>query len=379
MTPHLSKGYTQIATRGGAVEARRAHNPKVVGSNPTPATKYGVKIVRRSRMKISKNLMMRIGLCAVILVALPMTIGCAGGTKTIGISQVVTHPALDATRAGIIAGLADNGYVDGDNLMVDYQNSEGDPSLFASIAQQFVTNDVDIIVTIATPNSQAAVAAAEGTDIPVVFTAVTDPVGAGIVSNWESHEDENVTGVSDMIVVSDDVELITEIMPGVKKLGTIYNAGESNSVFLVEKLNEACDALGIEVVEATVSTSADVATAAQSLVGRVDAIWIGTDNTVVTGLEALIGICENNSIPLFAADEDSIKRGSIAAYSFDYYDIGYQTGEIVAEILGGKDASKTAVEKGKVISLSVNTAAAQRMGITIPDSIIDRAETVYTE
>ncbi len=330
-------------------------------------------------MKISKNLMMRIGLCAVILVALPMTIGCAGGTKTIGISQVVTHPALDATRAGIIAGLADNGYVDGDNLMVDYQNSEGDPSLFASIAQQFVTNDVDIIVTIATPNSQAAVAAAEGTDIPVVFTAVTDPVGAGIVSNWESHEDENVTGVSDMIVVSDDVELITEIMPGVKKLGTIYNAGESNSVFLVEKLNEACDALGIEVVEATVSTSADVATAAQSLVGRVDAIWIGTDNTVVTGLEALIGICENNSIPLFAADEDSIKRGSIAAYSFDYYDIGYQTGEIVAGILGGKDASKTAVEKGKVISLSVNTAAAQRMGITIPDSIIDRAETVYTE
>jgi len=200
-----------------------------------------------------------------------------------------------------------------------------------------------------------------------------------LVSNWESHEDENVTGVSDMIVVSDDVELITEIMPGIKKLGTMYNAGESNSVFLVQKLNEACDAMGIEVVEATVSTSADVATAAQSLVGQVDAIWIGTDNTVVTGLEALIGICEDNNIPLFAADEDSIVRGCIAAYSFDYYDIGYQTGEMVAEILDGKDASTIPVEKGEVISLSVNTAAAERMGITLPQGIIDKAVSVYTE
>ncbi len=272
-------------------------------------------------MKNSKISRMAIGLCLITLLVLPLLAACGSGTTTVGISQVVTHPALDATREGIIAGLADNGYVDGDNLVVDYQNSEGDASLFASIAQQFVTNEVDIIVSIATPNSQAAIAAAEGTDIPVVSTAVTDPVGSGTVSSWESHESQNVTGVSDMIVVSDDVELITQIVPGIKKLGTLYNAGESNSVFLTEKLKEACDALGIEVVEATVSTSADVATAAQSLVGRVDAIWIGTDNTVVTGLEALIGICEDNDIPLFAADEDSIERGAIAAYSFDYYDI----------------------------------------------------------
>ena len=131
-------------------------------------------------MKISKILIMAIGLCLITLLALPILVGCGGGTITIGISQVATHPALDATREGIIAGLADNGYVDGDNLIVDYQNSEGDPSLFGSIAQQFVTNDVDIIVCIATPNAQAAIAAAEGTDIPVVFTAVTDPVGSGI-------------------------------------------------------------------------------------------------------------------------------------------------------------------------------------------------------
>jgi putative ABC transport system substrate-binding protein len=321
-----------------------------------------------------------LSLCLVSILLLPLLGGCGGeSVKKIGISQVVTHPALDATRQGIIDGLAAEGYVEGDNLEIDYQNSEGDPSLFASIAQQFVSDKVDIIVSIATPNSQAAISAAEGTDIPVVFTAVTDPVGSGLISNWESHPNENATGVSDMIVVSDDVDLIVEVLPGIQTLGTLYNAGEANSVFLVEKLNEACDDKGIEVVERTVSTSADVLTAAQSLVGQVDAIWIGTDNTVVTGFEALVGVCEENNIPLFAADEDSIVRGGIAAYSFDYYDIGYQTGEMVAKILDGEDASQIPVEKGKVISLSVNTAAAERMGVTLPQAVIDRAATVYTE
>ncbi|UCD10035.1 MAG: ABC transporter substrate-binding protein [Dehalococcoidales bacterium] len=328
-------------------------------------------------MKNKKILLAVVSVILGIILTLPVLTGCGGGTTTIGISQVVTHPALDATRQGVIDALGDNGYKEGDNLVVDYQNSEGDPSLFASIAQQFVTNEVNLIVSIATPNSQAAIAAAEGTDIPVVFTAVTDPVGAGLISDWASHPNENATGVSDMIVVSDDVELITEILPNVEKLGTMYNSGESNSVFLVQELHKACDALGIEVVEATVSTSAEVSTAAQALVGQVDAIWVGTDNTVVSGLEALIGVCEDNSIPLFAADEDSIDRGCIAAYSFDYYDIGYQTGEMVAKILDGKDASTIPVEKGEVISLSVNTAAAERMGVTLPQEIIDKAKTVY--
>jgi putative ABC transport system substrate-binding protein len=331
-------------------------------------------------MKKRKVVQLLLSLCLVSVLLVPLLGGCAGDTvKKIGISQVVTHPALDATRQGILDGLAAEGYVEGDNLEVDYQNSEGDSSLFASIAQQFVADKVDVIISIATPNSQAAISAAEGTDIPVVFTAVTDPVGSGLISNWESHPDENATGVSDMIVVSDDVDLILEILPGVTKLGTLYNAGESNSVFLIEKLNEACDAKGIQVIEKTVSTSADVLTAAQSLVGQVDTIWIGTDNTVVTGLEALIGVCEDNDIPLFSADEDSVVRGGIAAYSFDYYDIGYQTGEMVAKILDGKDASEIPVEKGKVISLSVNTAAAERMGVTLPQAIIDQAVTVYEE
>ncbi len=339
-----------------------------------------IRVYRRTHLKLKVMIRLLAFTLAAVFVASALS-GCGGETAekkvTIGISQVVTHPSLDATRQGIIDALADKGYIDNENLVIDYQNSEGDPSLFASIAQQFVTKNVDAIVSIATPNSQAAVAAAKGTAIPVIFTAVTDPVGSGLISDWDSHSEENVTGVSDMIVVEDGIELIQEIIPGVKTIGTLYNSGESNSVFLVAELKKACQASGITVREATVSTSAEIATAAQSLVGNVDAVWIGTDNTVVSGLEALIGVCEEQDIPLFSADEDSITRGCIAAYSFDYYDIGYQTGEMVARILDGENAATIPVEKGKVIALSINLGAAERMGVTISQDIIDRAETVH--
>ena len=324
-----------------------------------------------------------VGVCLVLVLALviPFSIGCGPAKQyKIGLSQLLTHPALDATREGIIDGLAEKGYVEGDNLEIDYQNSELDMSLVATIAQQFVSDKVDAIVAIATPNAQAAISAAKGTDIPVIFSAITDPVGSDMVIDWDNHPNENVTGVSDMIVVQDDVELITQIVPNVKKIGTLYNAGEANSVFLNTKLIEACDALGIKVVEQTVSTSADILTAAGALVGQVDAIWVGTDNTVVSGLEALIGVCEDNQIPLFPSDEPSIERGGIATYGFDYYDIGLQTGYMVARVLEASDgAVSIPVEKGEIISLSVNTAAAARMGVTIPQSLLDVAVTTYEE
>ncbi len=321
-----------------------------------------------------------LSMIAVLAVAMVPITGCQTTQEMykIGISQIVTHPALDATREGIIEGLADKGYVEGENIEIDYQNSEGDSTLWASIAQKFVSDQVDLIVAIATPNAQAAISAAEGTGIPVVFSAITDPVGSGMVTSWDSHPDDNVTGVSDMIVVEDDVNLILEILPQTAKIGTLYNAGEDNSVFLVQKLKEACDKLGIEVVERTVSTSADVLAAAQSLVGQVDAIWVGTDNTVVTGLEALIGVCEDNDIPLFPADDPSIERGGIACYGFDYYDIGVQTGWMIARILDGDGtANNVPVEKGQIINLSLNLDAAERMGVTIPQAVIDRAVTIY--
>lgn len=335
--------------------------------------------MRKARLLISFCLVL------VLSLVIPLAAGCAteapetAKVYKIGISQIVTHPALDATREGIIAGMKEKGYVEGDNIEIDYQNSEGDMTLVASIAQKFVTDGKDLIISIATPNSQAAISAAEGTDIPVVFSAVTDPVGAGLISDWASHPEENVTGISDMIVVEDDIDLILEIVPSVKKIGTLYNAGESNSVFLTEQLKKACEARGIEVVERTVATSADVLTAAESLVGQVDAIWIGTDNTVVTGLEALIRVAEANDIPLFPSDEPSIERGGIAAYGFDYYDIGVQTGRMVARVLDAGKANNIPVEKGAIISLSINTAAAERMGVTIPQALVDKAVVTYEE
>jgi len=320
-------------------------------------------------------------ICLVLALAIPLMSGCGPATEyKIGLSQFGTHPAADAGREGFIDGMAEKGYIEGENVEYDFQNPEFDATVEQTIAQKFVNEKVDLIFTFATNISLQCINAAEGKDIPVVFCGITDPVGSGLISDWEHHPDENVTGVSDMISVADDVDLIVAIVPGVEKIGTLYNTSESNSVFLVEKLNEACDALGIEVVEAPVPSTADVLTAAQSLVGRVDAIWVGTDNTVVSGLEALIKVCEDNQIPLFPSDDPSIERGGIACWGFDYYDIGVQTGWMAAAILDGDgSAYNIPVEKGEIIFLSVNTAAAERMGVTIPQSLIDQAEIVYEE
>jgi putative ABC transport system substrate-binding protein len=170
-----------------------------------------------------------------------------------------------------------------------------------------------------------------------------------------------------------------DIVPGVTTIGTIYNAGEVNSLVLVEALNEVCDSLGIEVVEVTVSTTADVLTAAQSLVGRVDVIWVGTDNTVVSALEAVLGVCEDNLIPFFASDDPSIEKGGIACLGFNYYDVGYQTGEMAVRILEGESAEDIPVELGETFSYTVNTAAAELYGVTIPQAILDKALTIYDE
>lgn len=321
-----------------------------------------------------------VAVLSICLMLIPMVAGCAEGEKgcKIGLTQFATHPAADAGREGFVKALAEEGFVEGENVEYDYQNPEGDASAEQTIARKFVDEKVDLIFSFGTRISQQCVKAAEGTDIPVVFCAITDPVAAGLVTNLE-HPGGNVTGTSDMIEVESDVDLILAIVPGVKKIGTLYNAGETNSLVLNEKLKKACSAKGIEVKEATVSTSADVQAAAQSLVGRVNAIWIGTDNTVVSGLEALIKVCEDNKIPFFPADDPSVKRGGIACLGFDYYDVGFQTGKMAAKILRGTKAGDIPVELGKKFSYTVNTKAAERMGVTIPQTVLDRAITKYQE
>ena len=289
----------------------------------------------------------------------------------IGITQIVSHPALDAAVTGFKAALAEKGFT---NISYDDQNAQGDMATASSIAQKFAGDGLDLILGVATPTTQAVVKADETT--PIVFTAVTDPVGAGIVTDPEAPS-ANVTGVSDMLPVEPHLELIKQIVPDVKTVGVIFNAGESNSVFLIEAEKEAASAMGIEIVEATASNSSEVQAAAQSLVGRVDAISVLTDNTAVTALESIIKVGEQNGIPVISGDTDSVKRGAVAAYAFDYEDLGKQAGYQAAEILMGTPIKDIPVEYAESLQLSINEKAASRMGVTIPADVKEQAQNSF--
>ena len=289
----------------------------------------------------------------------------------IGITQIVTHPALDAAVAGFKQGLAEKGFT---NVTYDDQNAEGDMPTASSIAQKFASEGLDLILGVATPTTQAVVKA--DTTTPIVFTAVTDPVGAGIVTDPEAPTG-NVTGVSDMLPMQPHLDLIKKIVPDVKTVGVLYNAGESNSQYLIKQEKKAAAAMGIKIVEATASNSSEVQAAAQSLVGRVDAISVLTDNTVVSALESVVKVCQQNDIPLIAGDTDSVKRGAVAAYAFDYKDLGVQAGYMAAQILSGTPISQIPVEYAKKLQLSVNPAAAKAMGVTLPADVTSQAVNTF--
>ncbi len=290
---------------------------------------------------------------------------------TIGITQIVTHPALDAAVEGFKAGLAEKGFT---NVTYELKNAEGDMATASSIAQAFASADLDLVLGIATPTSQAVAKAI--TTTPIVFTAVTDPVGAGLVDDAEA-PGANVTGVSDMLPVQPHLDLIKQIVPDVKTIGVLYNAGEANSVFSIEQEKEAAEAMGIEVIEATASNSSEVKAAADSLVGRVDAISVLTDNTVVSALESVIKVCQQNDIPLISGDTDSVERGSSAAYAFDYRDLGVQAGYMAAEILSGTPISEIPVQFAEKLQLSVNPTSAEAMGVTLPEELVSQAENTF--
>lgn len=322
--------------------------------------------------RISKIL---VGICLILVLtlALPFVSACQTGMEyKIGITQIVTHPALDSAREGFIAVLAEEGYVDGENVEYILRNAEGDMSTAASIAEYFVSEKVDLILSIATPTSQAVVAAVEGTDIPVVFNSVTEPKEAGLVASWDKPGGQ-VTGVSDMAPVEPQVELIMDIAPNTKKLGVIYNAGEVNSVVQIQMLNDIVDKYGLTVVEATAASTADVLTAAQSLVGRVDTIWVPADNTAVAAFESIVKVGEENGIPVFAADVATVERGAIGCYGLDYTVVGRESGKIAVRILRGEKPADIPVGMVPLDELYVNLGAAERMGVTIPQDLQNKA------
>jgi len=287
-------------------------------------------------------------------------------TISIGISQIVSHPSLDAARDGFKAALADAGY----DVEYDEQNAQGDQSIAASIAGKFASEDLDMILAIATPTAISVAQAV--TDIPVLFTAVTDPVDAGLVASLES-PGGNVTGTSDAVPVSDLLELVTRLSPDAKTVGIVYNPGESNAVTQVGWAQDAAADLGLEIVLATADTSNAVQQAAESL--DVDAFFVITDNTVVSALETLIQVAEAKGIPVIASEGDSVARGAIATIGISYYDLGYQTGEMAVKILKGEATTDAMpVETQSDLAVYLNTGAAERMGVTIPADLLAEAD-----
>ncbi len=314
-----------------------------------------------------------IGILAACAVAAGLAAPAAAQEATVATTAIVEHPALDAARDGLRDELAAGGYEVGKNLTFLYESAQGNPATAAQIARKFVGEAPDVIVPISTPSAQAVVAATK--DIPVVFTAVTDPLGARLVGSL-GNPGGNVTGMSDLSPIDKHMALVKRITPEAAKLGVIFNPGEANSLTLMKLIHSFAPDHGLKVVEAPATKSADVLAAAQSLVGKADAIYIPTDNTVVSALEAVIKVGIDNRVPVYAGDTDSVPRGVIAALGFNYYDVGRQTGRIVLRVLKGEAPGDIAVQGVEITELHVNPGMAEKMGVTIPPEVIAEAKKV---
>ncbi|MBL3685508.1 ABC transporter substrate-binding protein [Leucobacter zeae] len=302
--------------------------------------------------------------------------GDAAEKITVGISQFAPHPALDAATEGFKEAFADAGYVEGETVEFDLQNAQGEQQNAVTIAQEFSTSDLDAVLAVATPAAQAAAQAI--TEVPVLFTAVTDAVEAELVESNEQ-PGSNVTGTSDAVpaeALQGQFDLIKELVPDAKKVGIVYASGEVNSEVQVKDATKVADGMGIEIVTQTVTTANDIAQATEAL-GDVDAIYVPTDNMVVTGVAALIQVAEEQKIPVIAAEAGTVESGAIATMGIDYHALGKQTGEMAVKILkDGADPADMAVETATTLANTVNPGAAERMGVKLPESITKDADVV---
>ncbi|MFA6808810.1 MAG: ABC transporter substrate-binding protein [Eubacteriales bacterium] len=312
---------------------------------------------------------------ALIILLSILIIGIAGcsntntqsdDTITLGIIQIVEHPALDSAREGFLETLKANGYEEGKNLIVDYQNAQGDQSVLQSIAQKFASEKPDLILAIATPSAQAMAAA--DSEIPILITAVTDPVVAKLVNSLEE-PGTNVTGTTDMNPIQEQFELLKKLVPNVKKVGIVFNAGEVNSQVQVDIAKEVALKMDLEILEATAYTSADVLQAAQSFIGKVDAIYVPTDNTVVSAKESVIQVANANNIPLISGESSVVDAGGLATIGINYENLGKQTGEMAIRILNGETPQNMPIESQKDFDTVINKETASLLGIEIPKDL----------
>lgn len=319
--------------------------------------------------------MMTLSIAATTLAA--TLIGCVApgdaqqaGDKTykIGISQFAEHSSLDNCRKGFIEGLAAAGFVEGENVTFDYQNSQADSSISQQIATGFVSAKVDMIAAVATPAAQFAFGAAEASDIPVIYVAVSDPVGAQLVGA-DGKSGKGVTGVSDLIPAGEQLAMIREFLPDAKTIGILYSTGEVNSEAQLKLYEDAAAEYGFTIEASGVSAAADIALAAEALAAKTDCFTNLTDNTVVSSLATVLDKASNAGIPVFGSEIEQVKNGCLASRGIDYIKLGKQTGAIAARVLNGEDIKTIAYETVTEYNTDVNKTTLAALGITMPTEI----------
>src|ERR1700730_10730455 len=302
----------------------------------------------------------------------------SGRTYRIGFSQLVDHPALNATRQGFVDGLRAEGFEVGRNLVLDYQNAQGDVGTARSIAEKFLADNVDLLAPCTTPVVLATIRVAKDSKTPVTFGCVTNPVAVGVLQSTEKPTGTNVTGFYTVPPVGRNLDMFLAIRPGLKTIGTVYNSGETNSETLNKLAKAEAEKRGLVWVAATITSSAEVKNAIDSLIGKVDAVVTLQDNTVASAYEAIIRATRNAKIPWFAFDVLAVERGAIAGLAQHQYQNGVDWArKVAAPVLGGKNPGTIVAVEAEVFEKHVNVAAAKFVGLTIPESVIKQATKVF--
>lgn len=291
----------------------------------------------------------------------------------IGVNQLVQHPALDSAREGFIEGLKEKGYEDNKNISIDYQNAQGDTATSQTIAQKFVADKKDLILAIATPAAQAVYNATK--DIPTVFTAVTDPIAAEIAKDWRS-SGTNLTGVSDMVPVDKQLELLLKLKLDVKTIGVIYNTSEANSEVQVEALKKEAEKVNLKVKEIGITNVNEINQNLTSAIKDIDALYTPTDNTVASAYDLVGQIAIKNNIPILGAEEAVVSKGGLCSIGIDYFKLGKETAYKAVEILEGKKPNEIEITTLSDMNITINTDVATKLNIEIPSDLDEKSNKV---
>ncbi len=293
----------------------------------------------------------------------------------LAITQIVQHPSLDKIRQGILDELADQGFVQSENLQVLYENAQGNMAIATQIAQHFVGEGADVMVGIATPSAQTLAAANRRIQIPLVFSAVTDPVGAGLLRESQVPAG-NLTGTIDLPPVDQQLDFLQKALLNFESLGVVFNPGEINAVNQIDALETEAAKRNISIIKSPVAKSSDISASTKRLVGKVDAIYVANDNMIVAGLESLLQVADRAGVPVMTSDPESVERGANYALANDQYDVGRETGKLVARILKGESARDIPVVKVAQIVTKINDQKVREMNFNIqpePCSVSKRA------